>query len=203
MHPEVFAAFERLCRRRGLGAGRVLEIGAVPSDDTLLCLPALAAATQKLGVNLAPPARFRDVEIRQGNANALPDLVDASFDLILSNATLEHDPRFWLTLVEMRRLLAPGGHLVIGVPGYDGPGPAGGRWRRLRRRLARLPFSRGRYRFLEGAALTLLFHGFPDDYYRFSPSAVSQVFLEGLEATEIERVMEPPRFIGCGRKPAA
>ena len=203
MHPEVFAAFDRLCRRRGLGGGRVLEIGAVPSDDTLLCLPALAQASEKLGVNLAPPARFRDFEIRQGNANALPGLPDGGFELILCNATLEHDPRFWLTLAEMRRLLQPGGHLVVGVPGYDGPGQDVGRWKRLRRRLARLPVSRGRYGYLEGAALTLLFHGFPDDYYRFSPSAVSQVFLEGLEEKEIERVMEPPRFIGCGRKPAA
>jgi hypothetical protein len=43
MHDSVFAEFDRICRTRGAG-GDVLEIGAVASDDTLLCLPALRDA---------------------------------------------------------------------------------------------------------------------------------------------------------------
>ena len=40
MHPRVFEEFDRICRARG-GGGDVLEIGAVASRDSLLCLAAL------------------------------------------------------------------------------------------------------------------------------------------------------------------
>ena len=47
------------------------------------------------------------------------DLFDSNwFDLILCSATLEHDKRFWRSVSEMRRVLRPGGLLIISVPGY-------------------------------------------------------------------------------------
>ena len=52
MHPRVFEEFERICRTRGAG-GDVLEIGAVPSRESLLFLPALSGARSRIGVDLA------------------------------------------------------------------------------------------------------------------------------------------------------
>ena len=43
---------------------------------------------------------------------------DESFVLVMSNAVLEHDKHFWLTLAEMKRVTRPGGLMVIGVPGF-------------------------------------------------------------------------------------
>lgn len=175
----------------------MLEIGAVPSDDTLLCLPALADATERLGIDLDGPHRHRGFEIVRGNANRMERFADGAFDTVLCNSTLEHDPRFWLTLAEIRRVTRPGGLVVIGVPGYARL-PSDVRLRRL----ASLPGVPAWIRVpriaLRCSTLTLQVHDFPRDYYRFSPEAVRDVFCEGLREVEIETLLAPPRVIGSG-----
>jgi hypothetical protein len=52
------------------------------------------------------------------------------------------------------------------------------------------------------ATVTFQIHNWPGDYYRFSPQAVREVFLEGLEQIEVRTIMWPPRIIGVGTKPA-
>ncbi len=68
MHPAVFDTFDRICGERRAG-GRVLEIGAVPSPDTLLMLPSLAGASERVGINLAGPWDFEGCSIHAGSAN--------------------------------------------------------------------------------------------------------------------------------------
>ena len=201
MHERIFAAFDRICRARGAG-GDVLEIGAMPSPTTLLCLPALAHARSRVGVNLAGDASYDGFRIVGANANDLRGFANASFDTVLANSVLEHDARFWRTLAEMRRVARPGALIAIGVPAY---GPRG-RGRPLER-LARLPVT-GRLvrRWAPGAIAstpTLVVHDFPGDYYRFSPQAMREVLLDGLEACEIETLMTPPRLVGSGVVPGA
>lgn len=41
-----------------------------------------------------------------------------SFDLVLCCDTLEHDDRFWVTVEQMRKVLKPGGWLLITVPSF-------------------------------------------------------------------------------------
>jgi len=202
LHPTVFSEFDRLCRARGAG-GAVLEVGAVPSAESLLTLPALAGATSKVGVSLEPPSRFADFEIRRVAAGDLGGFADASFDTLLCNSVLEHDPRFWRTLSEMRRVARPGALVAIGVPGY-GPRRRSRTMRLLGTigRLAPLRRSLGAWAGSRLASVpTLLIHRFPGDYYRFSEHAVREVLLEGLEDVEVRRVYDPPRFVGSGRVP--
>jgi len=50
-----------------------------------------------------------------------------SFDLVLCCETFEHDDKFWETLDQMKKVLKPGGWLLITVPGiffihHDFPG---------------------------------------------------------------------------------
>lgn len=198
MHPAVFEAFDRICTRRAAG-GRVLEVGATPSDDTLLCLPAVAHATSRIGINSDGPHRHRGFDIVHGNANAMECFADGSFDTVLCNATLEHDPRFWLTLAEIRRVARPGAVVVIGVPGFDRLASD----TRLRRLLA-LPGVPRWIRVPKPAfacsTLTLQIHEHPGDYYRFSPQAVREVFCAGLVQVEIETTLVPPRIIGSGTR---
>lgn len=181
MHAAVYQLFQRLCHPLDI-RGAVLEIGAVAGPDSLLRLPALQNARRRVGLNQEP----QGAEIRVGNANHVPEFADGEFDVVLSNATLEHDPYFWKTLDEMKRLLAPGGILLIGIPGY-GPMPRSNWLLRLLR--------------LEAATPTLGVHNYPGDYYRFSQQAVREIFLEGLNHKEVHRVLTPPRYIGIGRKP--
>jgi len=198
LHGQVFAEFDRVCALRAAG-GDVLEVGAVPSADTLLCLPAIARAKSKVGINLNGPSRYADFEILRGDANALSCFADESFDTVLCNSVLEHDRCFWLSLSEMNRVTRPGGLIVIGVPGFATL-PIERRASRLARLLRRLGVAHALLDPAEASTLTLRTHAFPGDYYRFSPQAVREVFLEGLLDTELHTLMLPPRIIGSGVK---
>ncbi len=200
MHPAINAAFETLCRRYG-SAGSVLEIGATPTPDTLLNLPALTSATRRLGVNMEGPSRIGAAEILGINAHAMPMLESASFDLVLCNSTFEHDPMFWLSLAEIRRVLRTDGVAIYGVPGYTNSKGSLPKLKGLAARLWPAPLPGGTW--LAGAAAstaTLHVHNFPGDYYRFSEQAMREVLLEGFDVLEVAGVLRPPRIIGVGRK---
>lgn len=198
MHPEIFKVFDQICASRGAG-GSVLEIGAVPCEDTLLCLPSLIAAEERIGVNLDGPHSFRGLEILRGNANDLNCFPDNRFDTIVSNSTLEHDKYFWKTLSEIRRVAKPGALIVLGVPGYTD-------FELLShlRKLAKIPllgrFLRRRFQELESATITLPIHNYPGDYWRFSSQAMEQVLLDGLNAIDVRSLLTPPRIIGSAIK---
>jgi SAM-dependent methyltransferase len=72
-----------------------------------------------------------NLEFTQASASALP-LADASIDLAVSFETIEHLPDWPAFLVEIRRVLAPGGSFVVSTPnlvyyaesrGVTGPNP--------------------------------------------------------------------------------
>lgn len=202
MHPLVFREFDRICRARGAG-GDVLEIGAVATDDTLLCLPSLRAARSKVGVSLDGPFRHAGSDVLCVDANDMSCFADASFDTVLSNSVLEHDRRFWRTLAEIERVARPGALIVIGVPGFV---KLSGE--RLASRASRLPVVGTLLRRLAPAVLastaTLQVHEFPADYYRFSVQAARDVFLEGRDAPEIRTLLVPPRILAAGvKRPAS
>lgn len=178
--------------------GSVLEVGATPDESTLLNLPALAGAAEKIGLNMAGAGRFKDFTIVEGNSNAMTCFPDGRFDAVVCNATLEHDKFFWKSLAEIRRVTKPGGVIVIGTPGY-GVIPFEKKARRLLRLVPRplRPWFGG----LEVSTLTLFVHNFPGDYYRFSEQAYREVFFEGLKDVVIQSVMSPPRIIGHGIRP--
>jgi SAM-dependent methyltransferase len=203
MHADIFALFDHICHRRRCG-GDVLEIGAMPSEDTLLCLPSLAVARRRVGVNIAAPSSIQGFKIHQGHAHDLrmhDGFGDESFDTVLCNSVLEHDPHFWKTLKEMRRLLRPGGVIGIGVPGFATL-PIQRQVSRVTRVLSSLGVPSRLLDPWQASTQTLTVHNYPGDYYRFSPQAVAEVFLEGFVATEVHTVMVPPRIIGFGVKPA-
>jgi SAM-dependent methyltransferase len=63
-----------------------------------------------------------DVEDRAGEVDLIADLqdmpavADASIRTVLCTQVLEHLPRPWDALAEIRRVLVPGGHLILSVP---------------------------------------------------------------------------------------
>jgi len=194
MHQMVFQRFEEICRRRQAG-GRVLEVGAVPSTDSLLNLKALEQSALKIGVNLAGPAKSGDFLILPLNANSMCCFRDNTFDTVLCNAMLEHDPFFWRSLAELYRVAKPGGLVVIGVPGFH----LHGAWDHLSWS-HRLPWIGKTLEKLSASARTLRYHAAPGDYYRFSPQAVREVFMEGMTDVESHLIMDPPRIIAAGKK---
>jgi SAM-dependent methyltransferase len=173
----VKAKIHDVLRDSRIEPARVLEVGGVAGRKSLLDSPQVAFA-ERVVLNLAPIREAEGIEFVLGNANDMP-FEDDSFDLIMSSATLEHDKRFWLSLGEMKRVLRPGGLLIISVPGFvKDPERDRGRWTR-----------------------TYRVH-FAFDYYRFSEQAVREVFFEGMERVKVDPILRPPRIVGHGYKPA-
>ena len=200
MHPRVYKEFERICSERPI-RGAVLEIGAVPDQSSLLCLKCLDQATSKVGIDLTGPHEFKDFKIVKGNSNQMDCFPDSSFDAVLCSSTLEHDKYFWKTLAEIKRVTKPGGIVVISVPGYTKL-----KSEKIKSLWARMPLIKQLQR---NAYLNLLFtgtvtfqvHNWPGDFYRFSPQAMREVFLEGFEQIEVRTIMWPPRVVGIGIRP--
>ena len=170
--------YHNIIRRTGVRPERALEVGGLMGDDSLLRFPELASA-DRYCLNLLELPSEHGITAVKGNANNMRDLFRSSwFDLILCCSTLEHDKRFWRSVSEMRRVLRPGGLLIISVPGYiKDPETDHGR-----------------------STLTYRVH-YSYDYYRFSEQAVRQVFFEGMERVRVRPFMLPPRIFGHGYKP--
>lgn len=200
MHPRVYSEYERICSEQQI-VGSVLEIGAVPSEESLLCMNSLKNASTKIGINLDGPYTFKDISILKGNANSMEMIRSDSFDAVLCNATLEHDPFFWRTISEIKRVTKAGGLIVIGTPGYKRYSVE-----KLKSFLLHLPLirrlaSHEHLNFLFTATITFEVHEAPGDYYRFSEQAFKEVLFQGMRNVEVRTIMSPPRIIGYGVKP--
>lgn len=168
----------RALRMRGIRPKRALEVGGYVGARSLLRASELSDS-ERWCINLVDQPGDTGIRHVVGNANHMPMFDDDSFDLVVSNAMLEHDKQFWLSIAEMRRVLAPGGLLLIGVPGF------------VKSRRDR------------GAATTTYHVHYRFDYYRFSRRAVRDVFLDGFEDVKVKPILDPPRIIGHGLKPLA
>ena len=197
MHEAMYRAYSDLIPKT---SGSVLEVGAIPSDKSLLCLPQLKDA-ERVGLNLDGPHKYGGFEIVRGNGNEMPFESDR-FDLVLCNAVIEHDPYFWKTVSEAKRVTKPGGTIIFGAPGYR-QFPTLERWQgraaRIFPKLANGPRLNAVFRFTP----VFQVHNEPGDYYRFSDQAFREVIMAGLDKVSVQSVMIPPRLIGIGVKPPA
>jgi len=182
MSPNVYAAFSRILIEfyRERGPRRTLEIGA--SWKTLLSIPVINRS-YKVALNLEFKRVSPELEkchLVIGNSNKMV-FGDDEFDCILSSSMLEHDKYFWKTISEIRRVLVPGGLLVIGVPIY-----------------MKLPTD------FKHTTLTFARHGYKynADFYRFSEQAVREVFFESFDAhnTVLARRYPNPYLVMSGVK---
>lgn len=113
--------FAALLRRRGIAAtARVLDIGT--SSGTNLRLMRELGFARAVGVDASIEAArlcrakgFAPVSL--ADACALP-FADASFDLVLLTDVIEHIGEDVAALREARRVLRPGGDLLITVPAF-------------------------------------------------------------------------------------
>lgn len=87
---------------------RILEVGSRNVNGVVR--PLFSKAYSYCGVDLeAGPGVDRVVYPHQ-------PLGEESFDLAICLEVLEHDPKPWITVEQMRRALNPGGVLLISVP---------------------------------------------------------------------------------------
>lgn len=101
--------------------GTVLDLGCGGG----FLLAALPSANRRIGVELNPAARQQAVLRLDEVIPALDEVADGSVDVVITNHALEHIPDPVTALVGCRRVLGPGGRLVVCVPIDD--------WRTQRR----------------------------------------------------------------------
>jgi SAM-dependent methyltransferase len=105
--------------------GRVLDAGCGGGG-----MPLSLAEEASLVVGIDPAPRFQDAGVRLGRERGLRNLKfaradgmflpfrDATFDLVLSHAVIEHVADAPLYLRECARVLAPGGHIFLSTAPY-------------------------------------------------------------------------------------
>lgn len=104
--------------------GRVLEVG-YGSGAVLTALAQVADSLEGVDLDADPTVAQRTLDVfsvradlRQGNAYALP-YDDARFDLVASFSTFEHLHEYERALREVRRVMAPRGHFLLGMPAVN------------------------------------------------------------------------------------
>ena len=165
---------------------RAIEIGSANVNGIVADL--FAAGTSYTGVDHRSPPCNRpegnNVHVQANGNDLRAHFDDDAFDWALCNSMLEHDLYFWKTVSELRRVLRPGGILIIGTPtlGFGHHG--------VSEDLAENP---GLPTHPEGTGIF--------DYYRFTRSTYYRLFFAGCEDVEVLDVDRDgsPRLCGSGR----
>jgi SAM-dependent methyltransferase len=118
MAPELHAHYQRLAEKYKM-EGPFLEIGAARGSQSILTGNYFKERPDRIAVNLRDDDREDGIIFYKCNSNDMRGIFpDNRFQTVLSNAVLEHDRYFWRSVEEMRRVLAPGGILAVGAPGF-------------------------------------------------------------------------------------
>ena len=91
----------------------VLDIGSYDVNGTLK--PIFSNAKKYIGLD-----QFEGPNVDMISSSHEIPLEDSSIDIIISSSCFEHDDFFWLTFLEMSRLLKPSGFIYIQAPS-NGP----------------------------------------------------------------------------------
>lgn len=152
---------------RGLA---VLEVGSQDFNGTVKPLFVDRGCASYVGVDMSAG---KGVDV-VAPASALP-FDPCSFDIVVSTEMLEHDATFWLSLAEMRRVLKPGGLLILTARGFNEKNQM------------------------------MWYHGYPHDYFRFGPGSFEKILAAtGFESISVATDRYPGHigWFGTARKPA-
>jgi dolichol-phosphate mannosyltransferase len=97
------------------GANRILDAGC---GSSVIIQSLNSAVGMDISMGKLRFLRRYGIPLFCGSAFALP-FKDGSFDCVISSEVIEHIPYEESIFTEMRRVLAPGGTLIIGTPDYS------------------------------------------------------------------------------------
>jgi hypothetical protein len=181
------AEVERLLQLHN-AKGPVLEI-AKDIDDLVVTSQALFADQPRHVIGLGSKVELDDVTFHDGGTHDMTSqFADGAFGVVISNRVLQRDKKFWRTQDEIRRILAPGGLLILVAPCYSVvPNNAG------------VIAVGAKGNPVDTVTLTQKINGAPD-FWRISPQAVKNVLFDGFEVREVQVKMVPPNVFGVGVK---
>lgn len=110
MHDTALALGALFFDRYGRGARSCLDIGSMDINGSLRSVCPVDLAYTGVDLEAGP-----GVDVVTAQPSELP-FPSESFDLVVSSSAFEHDGLFWLTFLEMLRVLEPGGVLYLNAP---------------------------------------------------------------------------------------
>ena len=169
--------------------GPFLEIGVGPKENAAL-LADYFRAEERHAIGHGDALVRDGVAFHQGSPNDMRGLFsDGRFSTVLWNRALAHDPFFWRTLDEIKRVLAPGGVLIVAVSDFS-KSPA----------LNGIKAVGPKGNAIGDVTVTQGIHPTRGDFWRISPQAMRKSILHGYAIREVREVMMPSRVFGVGVK---
>jgi 2-polyprenyl-3-methyl-5-hydroxy-6-metoxy-1,4-benzoquinol methylase len=107
-----------LLDRIGTSARSVLEFGCgeAPLGEALKKRQKCRVVGIELDPDAAAVAQKRIDSVYRGDVRQIVEILDEKFDWIVGGDIVEHLDEPWSFLAELRRLAAPGGHLLLSIP---------------------------------------------------------------------------------------
>ena len=168
--------------------GRILAVGDSNREHAILNMKYFQDnkdKIQSIGININKEhcGQFRHFSIEYCDAHKMT-FADEHFDCVISVMMLEHDPEFWLSVAEMKRVLKTKGSLIVAVPGYINDSTTNLTSRKFH---------------LGNGTTVYESHGDPD-CYRFGLHFFEYYLLRDMHDTAVFHSKLPPRLIGIGYK---
>lgn len=121
---------------------RILDVGSRNINGSVK--DGLGPYKEFTGIDFLPG---KDVDIVMNGHDIAKEFDGEIFDLVTCCETMEHDVRFWETVYGMRKVLKPGGYLLVTSPGIN---------------FFHHDFPSDYYRFTEEAFKDFIFEGYED-----------------------------------------
>jgi hypothetical protein len=172
--------------------GPYLQIGVSDPGDSVLVGERFAGEARHI-LALQPKVDLPDSDLtqHQGEVTDMSGLFpDGMFNTVVWDDALVHERFFWRALNEIWRILAPGGTLILAVPGFSKAPKAAG-----------VTTVKSNGMVISNTTPTYRIHSTPD-FWRISPQAMRQVVLHGYDIRQIRISSMPPRIFGVGIKPS-
>lgn len=116
MHESVFQWVKEKASKLTIGGARILEVGSLNVNGSVRSL--FTGADYYSGIDMQPGKGVDHVM----KATHLKYMFESSsIDIVISTEMLEHDDEFWISMMEMGRVLKPGGHLLVTARGNGFP----------------------------------------------------------------------------------
>ena len=110
MHDTAYELARIFFRTYARAGDPILEIGSMDVNGSMRDFR--PASGHYVGVDLSPG---KGVDVVTDSAARLP-FKSGAFQLVVSSSAFEHDAMFWMTFLEMCRMLQPGGYIYINAP---------------------------------------------------------------------------------------
>ena len=170
-------------------AGPVLEIAGGSREGAIAQAPFLEGVERHVVVS-GEGAEAGGIHFHKGDPNDLAPLFDDDcFGAVIWDRALERDPRFWLTVAEIRRVLMPGGSLLLCTRGFAKANKFG---------VKVVGASGNPIPYLTATASVSPAGG---DHLRFSPQGLRRVVLGAFDVKELRSAFMTPHLFAVAQKP--